>query len=245
MRLGLSAFQFFYIVFLIPKYVSSWGLPHTLRFRRRWQEVTFPIATPINVIHEHFMTMALEQSIVAGKCGEVPIGALVVRNVTDNDANGGNDPHQPSVHRLQVLGSSHNQVEQKYDASAHAELLAMRQAARRIRNWRLQSCTLYSTLEPCVVCLASCQAFRVSRVVYGASDFRLGAVHSHIALLDMAQHPFHNVTSVIGGVHNTTSAELLRSFFRSRRAKKKLKQSDSLPAPGRKALRFLRQISPY
>ncbi|EEC44468.1 predicted protein, partial [Phaeodactylum tricornutum CCAP 1055/1] len=160
------------------------------------------IATPINVIHEHFMTMALEQSIVAGKCGEVPIGALV-----------------PSVHRLQILGSSHNQVEQKYDASAHAELLAMRQAARRIRNWRLQSCTLYSTLEPCVVCLASCQAFRVSRVVYGASDFRLGAVHSHIALLDMAQHPFHNVTSVIGGVHNTTSAELLRSFFRSRRAK--------------------------
>jgi tRNA(adenine34) deaminase len=150
------------------------------------------------------MNQALEQARKASRKGEVPIGALVIQRNSDGT--------------FQELSRACNLVETKQDASAHAELLALRQAAKRTKNWRLFNTTLYSTLEPCPMCLAAIQAFRVSSIVYGAPDLRLGAIETHIRLLDFP-HPFHTIDSVVPGIQQNTSAELLRDFFRQRRQK--------------------------
>jgi tRNA(adenine34) deaminase len=110
------------------------------------------------------------------------------------------------------LAAQHNRVEGRCDASAHAELLALRQAAAATRNWRLHRCTLYSTLEPCPMCFAAAHAFRVERLVYSAPDHRLGAVVTRVA-----PHPFHNLTSVVGGVCAQECGFVLRAFFRRQR----------------------------
>ena len=80
---------------------------------------------------------------------------------------------------------------------------------------------MYCTVEPCPICLASIQAFRVDHVVFGAPDNRLGAVHTHIDLLGLAKHPYHEIKSVTGGVREKECAEILVNFFRERRRKKK------------------------
>jgi tRNA(adenine34) deaminase len=108
-------------------------------------------------------------------------------------------------------------MEATHDASAHAEMLAMRQAAKRIGNWRLLNSTLYSTLEPCPMCLAAAQAFRVEEIVYGAPDLRLGAIETYIQMLEY-QHPIHNIDSVVPGILKEESANMMKSFFRQRRA---------------------------
>lgn len=150
------------------------------------------------------MRLALEEAEKAGKRAEVPIGATVVRKSGDDT--------------FEVLSRASNRVERDNDASAHAELLALRRAAKAIGNWRLLNCTLYSTLEPCPLCLSATQAFRVESLVYGANDLRLGAVETYVRLLNY-EHPFHNVTNVLGGVRQEQSADMLRGFFRQRRSK--------------------------
>ena len=122
-----------------------------------------------------------------------------------------------------------NVISRNHDAAAHAELLALRDAARVLKNWRLRDCVLYSTLEPCPMCLAAAQAFRVEQIVYGAPDTRLGAHVTFMKLLDDYQHPYHTIQSVVPGVLDDESAGMLRDFFRSRRKeqeelKQKLKQ---------------------
>lgn len=119
-----------------------------------------------------------------------------------------------------VISAAHNMVENLFDASAHAELLALRSGAQSIRNWRLYNTTLYCTLEPCPLCLSACQAFRVKSIVYGARDIRLGAVESYMRLLDNNVnpiHPFHPNIFVISGVRADECADLMRDFFRKRR----------------------------
>ncbi|GAX27175.1 tRNA(adenine34) deaminase [Fistulifera solaris] len=153
------------------------------------------------------MTKALEQARKVGTKGEVPIGAVIVRNDTLASA-------QDQVYTL--LSAQANQVETRSDASAHAELLSLRQAAARQQNWRLLNCTLYSTLEPCAMCCSAALAFRVSAIVYGAPDLRLGAIVTHYQLLNQS-HPFHTISAVVSGVLEEESAELLRNFFRERR----------------------------
>jgi tRNA(adenine34) deaminase len=153
-------------------------------------------------VHTHFMSRALEQARKAGELGEVPIGALIVQR----DENG----------NFVILSEAHNLVETQFDASSHAELLAMRHAARKIKNWRLLNSTLYTTLEPCPMCLSAAQAFRVSSIVYGAPDLRLGAIETHLRLLDI-RHPIHNIDAVVPGVLGNQSAAMMRSFFRQRR----------------------------
>jgi len=153
-------------------------------------------------VHTHFMSRALEQARKAGELGEVPIGALIVQR----DENG----------NFVILSEAHNLVETQFDASSHAELLAMRHAARKIKNWRLLNTTLYTTLEPCPMCLSAAQAFRVSSIVYGAPDLRLGAIETHLRLLDI-RHPIHNIDAVVPGVLGNQSAAMMRSFFRQRR----------------------------
>lgn len=128
--------------------------------------------------------------------GEVPVGAVVVRDDT-------------------ALGDGWNSPIAEHDATAHAEIRALRAACTAVGNYRLPGATLYATLEPCAMCAGAIGHARIARVVYGADDFRAGAVHSIFAVLDEARLN-HRVTHV-GGVLAEESSALLRAFFRARR----------------------------
>ena len=143
------------------------------------------------------MGLALDQARAAALRGEVPVGAVVL------GADG------------KVLARAGNRVEQAHDASAHAELLAMREAARSLGMARLIGCTLVVTLEPCPMCAAAASLFRVRRVVFGAYDPKGGGVE-HGARVFAAASCLHR-PEVVGGVRETEAAALLRDFFSRRR----------------------------
>ena len=143
-----------------------------------------------------FMDCALELAHEAELAGEVPIGALVVV--------GG-----------QILGRGHNQPISRHDPAAHAEIVALRQAAQAVANYRLNNATLYVTVEPCAMCVGALMHARVSRLVYGADEPKTGAVKSVFRLLNGgAAAP---AVAVTAGVRASESRELLRSFFARRR----------------------------
>lgn len=194
-------------------------------------------------VHNYFMGEAIRQAQSAAERGEVPVGALVVRNYTATnltiakrtDIEGSmttnlDHRHQGQVF-FEVLSSASNRVEMDWDASAHAELLALRQAARVTSNWRLYNSTLYTTLEPCPMCLAAAQAFRVDCLVMGAPDLRLGAVTTHMNLLRIAPHPFHNISHVVSGIRQEECAVILRDFFRRRRSRGRRPHPQFPPQP--------------
>lgn len=145
----------------------------------------------------HFMKLALRHAQHAFREKEVPIGAVLV------DENG------------EVLAAARNRVEALRDPTAHAEMECLRLASQQRANWRLLNCTLYTTLEPCPMCAGALQAARVRRVVYAASDRRLGALGSWVDLVG-AGHPFHNL-QVERGVCEDEAAILLKRFFQMRR----------------------------
>ncbi|KAL7443098.1 hypothetical protein ACHAXH_008622 [Discostella pseudostelligera] len=175
------------------------------------KRTTISTTTSTHDIDHYFMGLALQQARHAWRKGEVPIGAIIVTERT-----------------YQILAMGHNLVETTMDASAHAELVALRQGAKTRRNWRYPpSTTLYSTLEPCPICLSSIQAFRIDHIVYGALDHRLGAISSHMELLKVAKHPYHEVKSTRGGVREAECGEIVKQFFRERRRmNKEQKRSD-------------------
>lgn len=143
------------------------------------------------------MDLALEEARAAADRGEVPVGAVV------SDRAG------------RVLARAGNRVEELGDASAHAEVLALREAARRLGDKRLLSCTLTVTLEPCPMCAAAASLFRVGRVVFGAYDPKSGGVEHGARVF---HHPqCHHAPEVVGGVREGDCAALLRDFFRERR----------------------------
>jgi tRNA(adenine34) deaminase len=177
------------------------------------------------IVDEHLMGLALEQAREAGdKYGEVPIGAIVVEQFQDSNST---NIHEDGI-EVSILSHGQNQIETKHDASAHAETQSLRSAAKAVQNWRLLNATLYSTLEPCPMCLSAAQAFRVKRIVYGAPDLRLGAVETYMNLLDYP-HPFHSsdAMEVIGGVRAEEAKTLLVDFFRARRKKGKRKKTST------------------
>ncbi|MDA3922204.1 MAG: tRNA adenosine(34) deaminase TadA [Salinisphaera sp.] len=143
-----------------------------------------------------WMRLALALAEAAGADGEVPVGAVVVQNG-------------------QVIGEGRNMPIAHQDATAHAEILALRHACLAIGNYRLPGATLYCTLEPCAMCAGAIGHARIARVVYGADDFRAGAVHSIFAVLDEPR--LNHRVAHTGGVLADDSAALLRSFFRARR----------------------------
>jgi len=143
-----------------------------------------------------WMQEALIEAKKAFAADEVPVGAVAVFNGA-------------------VIARAHNLVESLQDASAHAELLCLRKAAEVLGNWRLIGVTLYSTLEPCMLCAGAVFSFRLSRVVWGACDIRQGADGSFLPLLS-SSHPIHRV-EVTRGVLAQPSAELLRTFFEQKR----------------------------
>jgi tRNA(adenine34) deaminase len=143
-----------------------------------------------------FMREALALAGRAERHGEVPVGALVVQ---------GDD----------VVGRGFNRTIGLRDASAHAEIIAIREAGATLDNYRLTGCTLYVTLEPCCMCAGAVIHARLARVVYGASDSKTGAAGSVFQLLP---HPAHNhQPEVSGGCLAEESSVLLRNFFRARR----------------------------
>ena len=190
--------------------------------------ISFPYNTSEIFVHNFFMNRALREAERAADLdSEVPIGAVVVRNQTDIYLlQSGNDLIEPQQ-VYEILAEQHNCVEKRFDASAHAEILALRDSAAMLQNWRLINTTLYSTLEPCPMCLSAAQAFRVHHIVYGAPDVRLGACGTFLDLLSIAQHPYHNISKVTSGIYANESAHLLRKFFRQRRVMPVFKNSSS------------------
>jgi len=140
------------------------------------------------------MEMAIEQANKAGEKGEVPIGAVIVKRQQDDDDGGGGGSMHTTYH---VISRGYNMVETTQDASAHAEMQALRRAAKKIQNWRLLNMTLYCTLEPCPICLSAIQQFRIQTLVYGAPQVRYGAVESHMRILDDYQHPSDTIEEVV------------------------------------------------
>jgi len=154
--------------------------------------------------HQHFMGEALREAGAAAERGEVPIGAVVAH--ADSE-----------VREARIIGRGHNQTEMLHDATAHAEMLALTQAAEALGNWRLTGCTLYCTIEPCTMCCGAMVLCRVDRLVYGAADPKFGAV---VSIADVLSNPRHNhKVQVISGVRADEAAAILQTFFQSLRKK--------------------------
>jgi tRNA(adenine34) deaminase len=147
-------------------------------------------------LDRQFMQQALEQAGLATLAGEVPVGAVIVRNG-------------------EVIARAFNQPITKHDPSAHAEMLALRQAALSAENYRLPDTTLYVTLEPCIMCAGAMLHARVNRIVYGAADPKTGAAGSVLDVFSSKQ--INHQTVVEGGVMAQECGQLLRNFFKERR----------------------------
>jgi tRNA(adenine34) deaminase len=142
------------------------------------------------------MLLALDQARLAARHGDVPVGAVVI----DQAGN--------------VLAAARNEREIRHDPTAHAELLALREASRRLRSWRLTGLTLVVTLEPCTMCAGALVLARVARLIFGAFDPKAGAVSS---LFDVVRDPrLNHRVEVRGGVLEAECSTLLKDFFANR-----------------------------
>jgi len=145
------------------------------------------------------MRAALRQARFAFNENEVPVGAVV-------------------VHNGRVIARAHNRPVHMNDPSAHAEILVLRRAGRRLKNYRLSECSLYVTIEPCAMCAGAIVQARLKRVVFGARDAKAGAAGSVLTVLN---HPeLNHQAEVTSGILADDCASLLREFFRMRRKKK-------------------------
>jgi tRNA(adenine34) deaminase len=147
-----------------------------------------------DVVH---MQKALGEAKIAAGAGEVPVGCVIVSGDT-------------------VIAAAHNLRETSQNALAHAELLAIDAACKKLGSWRLPECELYVTLEPCPMCMGAIINARIGRVVYGAKDPKAGALGS---LVDLTQLAFNHKPEVLGGVCESECAQVLRDFFSELRAK--------------------------
>src|SRR5438046_1813687 len=147
-------------------------------------------------MHERFMRLALDQAQAALAADEVPVGAVIVRGE-------------------RVIAAAHNQRETLRDPTAHAEMIAITQAAEALASWRLEGCTLYVTLEPCPMCAGAILQARIPRVVYGAIDPKAGAVRSLYEML--GDKRLNHQAEVVAGVLTEPCGELLSRFFQEQR----------------------------
>ena len=147
---------------------------------------------------EFWMEEALREGQRAQAAGEVPVGAVVVRDG-------------------QIIGRGRNRPIAAHDPTAHAEILALRDAGQSLGNYRLEDCDLYVTIEPCAMCAGAIVHSRIRRLVYGSDDLKAGAIHS---IMQLFEHPALNHRVVVkSGVLAGRSAELLQAFFREKREK--------------------------
>ena len=150
------------------------------------------------------MRLALDQALNAQLAGEVPVGAVIVRQ---------------TEHGRQVIATGYNRPITTHDPTAHAEIVALRHAAQLVQNYRLPDCELYVTLEPCAMCAMALMHARFKRVVFAASDPKTGAAGSVTNLFAEARLNHH--TALLGGVMAEPAAALLRRFFADRRAQQR------------------------
>ena len=153
----------------------------------------------LNLLDQFYMGFALAEARRARDAGEVPIGAIVV---FDN----------------QILGNGHNQPIGLNDPTAHAEILAIRMAAKRVGNYRLTDATLYVTIEPCAMCAGAMVNARIKRLVYGATEIRAGAIDSVFQICSNSS--LNHQVEVTSGVKAEEARELMQAFFKERRKNK-------------------------
>ena len=155
------------------------------------------LSDPRHPFHLHHMELALEEAELAADEDEVPVGAVIVSL------------------ELGVIAQAHNQREQLKDPTAHAEMIALTQAATALSSWRLEHCVLYATLEPCPMCAGAIVQARVPYVVFGATDTKAGACET---LYQITNDPrLNHRAQVIGGVMADRCAEILSDFFLAKR----------------------------
>jgi tRNA(adenine34) deaminase len=149
---------------------------------------------------ENFMKLAIDQAKIAEENGDVPIGAVI-------------------VHKKTIIAKAYNQREQLKDPTAHAEIIALTQAAAALENWHLNGCVMYVTLEPCPMCAGALVLSRMDKLVYGCDDPKTGAVKSlyNIATDERLNHRLE----VVSGVLADECAKQLQDFFQNRRSKNK------------------------
>jgi len=145
---------------------------------------------------EKWMALAIKQAVKADTEGEVPVGAVIVKDG-------------------QLIAQAHNQPISTNDATAHAEIQLLRTAGKLQKNYRLIDTTIYVTLEPCAMCLGAMMHARIKRMVYGASDPKTGVCGSHVDLT--SESFFNHEMEISGGILEQECKELLQSFFKSRR----------------------------
>jgi tRNA(adenine34) deaminase len=156
--------------------------------------------------HEEFMRRALREAEAALAEDEVPIGSVIVYD-------------DPTNNSSRVIAAAHNQREQLRDPTAHAEMIAITQAAQALSNWRLERCTLYVTLEPCPMCAGAIVLARMPRVVFGAADPKAGAVTTLFQMLDDSR--LNHRAEVIAGVLAVPCGQILSKFFAEKRGNAK------------------------
>ena len=154
----------------------------------------------VNETDERYMRLAIEQAGIAEENGDVPIGAVI-------------------VHNGQIIGKAYNQREQLQDPTAHAEIIALTQAAAALESWRLEGCTVYVTLEPCPMCAGALVLARIDRLVYGCDDPKTGAVKSLYNIVTDSR--LNHRIEVINGVLADECSDLLEQFFQKRRQENK------------------------
>lgn len=155
-----------------------------------------PVTDPLHP-HDYWMKRALDQAVTAFEADEVPVGAIV-------------------VHDNEIIGAAHNQRETLNDPTAHAEMIAITQAAEALGSWRLLDCTLYVTLEPCPMCAGAIVQARVPWVVYGTTDPKAGACDSLFHITGDIR--LNHQAGVLGGVMQADCRTILQEFFRQQRA---------------------------
>ena len=151
---------------------------------------------------DRFMERALELARLAGDEGEVPVGAVVVKKTTG-----------------EIVGEGRNRREGAKNALAHAELIAIDEACKRLGGWRLPECAIYVTLEPCPMCCGAMINSRIDNVYFGAYDFKSG---SAVSVQKMFEYPYNYKPEVIGGVMEEECSALLTDFFRKLRLRGKM-----------------------
>ncbi len=147
--------------------------------------------------HAHWMRAALDQARLAAELDEVPVGAVIVQDD-------------------RIIAEAHNQREMLSDPTAHAEMIALTQAAQALGTWRLLDCTLYVTLEPCPMCAGAIVQARLPRVIYGTEDPKAGACHTLYTITDDPR--LNHRALVLGGVLRDECRLLLREFFDRQRS---------------------------
>jgi tRNA(adenine34) deaminase len=162
-----------------------------------WSPFDLPLTDPRHPFHLEHMAMAVEEALAAAAEDEAPVGAVI-------------------VHLQQgVIARAHNQREQLHDPTAHAEMIAITQAASALQSWRLDDCVLYVTLEPCPMCAGAIVQARLPFVVYGCTDPKAGACHT---LYQITADPrLNHRAQVVGGVMAEECAAVLSRFFEAKR----------------------------